>query len=199
MQLLGPESWVQILPLPWTLGDSGHIRQLLRTCFCFCRAGILMADLGLAHGPLMPTTHLGTMSGPHTERGRSGSQPLTPACTSSQELEGVSYVALFSPLLPMSKGTSLQPTKGLLSAQWRGTALPSLYVRVPQGGESQEAMGGLFQGQPKTEQVSGSRSRVCHTAPPPLPQNRKLPQLGSMGTSEQAVSGFLPPGPSWHP
>lgn len=158
-----------------------------------------MADLGLAHGPLMPTTHLGTMSGPHTERGRSGSQPLTPACTSSQELEGVSYVALFSPLLPMSKGTSLQPTKGLLSAQWRGTALPSLYVRVPQGGESQEAMGGLFQGQPKTEQVSGSRSRVCHTAPPPLPQNGKLPQLGSMGTSEQAVSGFLPPGPSWHP
>lgn len=153
MQLQRPESWVQILPLPWMLGGSGHIRQLLRTYFC--RMGILMAVRGLACGHLMPAPHLGAMSGPHKQRGRSGSQPPTPACTPSRELDGVPDMALFSSLPslhapgPRSKVTAYSPQSNCHLPKGEEHSAKTV-CESPTGRAKQEATGGLLLGQPKT-------------------------------------------------
>ena len=160
----------------------------------------------------MWTSHANSTSGndewaTQTERQKwiPASDPLP---TRLSWLAGVSYMALFSPLpslcapQPMSKETSLQPTKGPLSTKWRGAALPTLYMRLPQGEESQEATGGLLLGQPKTEQAgqqSLAAEAVCTTEPPPTPPELEAAPNLSMQTLEQPVSGFLPPGPTWHP
>lgn len=148
-----------------------------------------MAVIALACGHLMPTQHLGTMSGPHKQRGRSGSQPLTPTHTSS--LAGWSFI--HGPLLtasvslcPSAHEQRNQPTthKGTAVYQMRGAALPTLYMRLPQGEESQEATGGLLLGQPKTEQAgqqSLAAEAVCTTEPPPTP-----PELEAAPSHEHA-------------
>lgn len=157
-----------------------------------------MAVRGLACGHLMPAPHLGAMSGPHKQRGRSGSQPRTPARTPSRELDGVPDMALFSSLPslhapgPRSKVTAYSPQSNCrLPEGEEHTAKP--VCESPTGRAKREASGGLLPGRPKTEQAVaaelGSRSRVRHRAP----------LLGSTWTSEQPVSGFLPPGPTWHP
>ena len=85
----------------------------------------------------------------------------------------------------MSKGASLQPTKGLLSTRWRGTVWPTLHMRVPWGGEGQ-------QGDRRSAPVLTHPSWDTRTKPQPT-----LPHLAAAPTHERAdsraASTRLPP------